>query len=315
MAATAQQLGIPSMQHVFNNQNLIPGAGDAIAQSAPIAYYVNGQQIALPPVNTIGAAATVPPLPDGLQVQYAPSFMGYPIPANMPKPISNFGQLQIYPLQLPGAVTGTDTNNMLLANNKVLLNILMAALLPLIQSYSHYPYGQDESGLGTLSDMVLNNRDTTDFLVPKGKQTLVGHIVSQAVDVTKDVISSPIYKTVASTAANIVAPGSGSLVNAALNKVAPTPTAQAAKQVTQSLSNEATAALTQQVTTGLPPPVTSVAQSQAQDAAAAAAAAPGSPQAAVATSVSMLQQYWWIPVGIILVGGLVIVLTTNKKAS
>jgi hypothetical protein len=225
--ATPAQLGISYMQSVFNNQNLIPGAADAIAANPPIQYYDDGVQVLLPPVPS-GNQASPPPLPTNLQVVYAQSFMGYTIPAGMPRPVNNNGALQIYPLQMPGVTSGSVTNNQLTANNKVLLNILMAALLPLIQSYSPARYGQDASGLAKLSDMVLNNRDTSNFLNPKESNTLVGNVAMGAVNLQKAIVTNPVYKAVAPTIANLVVPGSGAIVSAGLsgeaavlNKISP----------------------------------------------------------------------------------------------
>ena len=236
--ATPAQLGISYMQSVFNNQNLIPGAADAIAANPPIQYYDDGQQVLLPPVPA-GNQANPPPLPTNLQVVYSPSFMGYTIPAGMPRPINNNGALQIYPLQMPGVTSGNVTNSQLEANNKVLLNILMAALLPLIQSYSPARYGQDASGLDKLSSMVLNNRDTSNFLNPKESNTVVGNIATGVVNLQKAIVTNPIYKAVAPTVANLVVPGSGAIVSAGLtvsaavlNKVSPAGSGPAALSTT-----------------------------------------------------------------------------------
>lgn len=211
-----QQSGAYYGKLVYDNQKLIPGAGDAFLQAPPLTYWVGGQQLILPPANLVVGAA-VPPLPVGLQVRYADSFMGYPIPANMPRPVVASGnRLQISPLEL--GATGDQTNQMLTANGNVLLNLLMSATGALINSYSSRPYSNPAvNGPGTsgafnaLSHYLLNLRNKDNFLDPQIERTFAGEVIA---DVASTVL--PIVEAVAPTIVNAVVPGAGAPLKAGL---------------------------------------------------------------------------------------------------
>ena len=207
---TPSQLGIPFAQKVFNNQNLIPGAAAAIAQNPPFQFWSNGQQIALPPENTI-VGGSVPTLPPDLQVRYAASFMGYPIPVNMLRVVVVNGQLEISPWQITtdpnayfsqDATIGAATNAALVANNKVLLNILMSVVGNLVNSYSSTPYAND---LNKLSHYILDLRNKQDFLKPVDTKTAIGYFLQADADIFNKYVA-PIGKAVINT---IIAPGTG----------------------------------------------------------------------------------------------------------
>lgn len=201
---------------VFDNQNKIAGAGDAFLQNPPLSYWVGGQQLVLPPANLVPGAA-VPPLPVGLRVQYADSFMGYPIPAGMPRPVVASGnRLQLSPLEL--GATGDQTNQLLTANGNLLLNLLMAATGALINSYSSRPYSNPAvNGPGTsgaynaLSHYILDLRNKDNFLDPQIERTFAGNVI-------KDVASTvlPIVESVAPAIVNAVVPGAGAPLKAGL---------------------------------------------------------------------------------------------------
>lgn len=215
-ALDPNQSGAAYGKKVFDNQNLIPGAGNAFLQDPPISFWIGNQQLVLPPPNLVPGAA-VPALPAGLVVQYAPSFMGFPIPANMPRPVVVSGnRLQISPLELGS--NGDQTNSLLVANNKVLLNVLMSAMGALINSYSSRPYsnpvvnGPGTAGaFNTLSHYILQDRNKDNFLDPIIERTFAGNIINTVANTVL-----PIVKPIVSTVANVVVPGSGSFVNAFL---------------------------------------------------------------------------------------------------
>jgi hypothetical protein len=210
--ATSAQTGAYYGQAVFNNQNLIPSAGAAFLQSSPVTYWLNGQQLLLPPQNTVPGSA-VPPLPVGLVVKYAPSFMGYPIPSNMPVPVVKSGNVLQWScaVNAPGCVTSAQ----LLANNKILLNILMSAMGPLINSYSSYPYA---NGFDMLSNDILTKSSPTskaNMLNPDDNQTLAGEVLT---DVGNTVL--PIVAPVVGLAVSAVAtPAAGAAAAAALEGI------------------------------------------------------------------------------------------------
>lgn len=186
---TPAQLGIPFFQKVFANQNLIPGAVEELARNPPIWFTLDGQVYPLPPENTV-AGGIVPKIPAGLRVNYATSFMGYRIPTDMPRPTVVDGKLRIYPLEFASTkpdlstlsalskflatMPGTATNQILLANNKVLLNILMSATGALVNSFAQFPYANK---LPDLSHYLLDLRDKDNFLEPTLKRTLAGYFL------------------------------------------------------------------------------------------------------------------------------------------
>lgn len=217
LQGSQQQMGIDYAIKVFGNQNLTPGAANALAANPPFRFYANGLQILLPPPNLIVGAA-VPALPDGIQVLWAPSFMGVPIPADMIGPSSAGGHLTIQPLEIMSAGgDGGHTNAALSANNKVLLNLLMSVMGALINSYSSRPYSNPQvnnGAFGTLSHYVLDLRNKADFLSPQADP---GSILQQAINT----VATP-FATVAGIAANVVVPGSGAAVTAAQKSIAAT---------------------------------------------------------------------------------------------
>jgi hypothetical protein len=208
---TDAQLGIPYGQKVFNNQNLTPGAADAIEANPPWRFYVQTATgtfpMLLPPENTVGGAA-VPPLPDGIIVYWNTSFMGVTIPSDMMGPYSKGGKLTIQPVVTASSGgTGATTDTQLLADNKILLNLLMSVMGALINSYSSYPYA---NGFGMLSNDILEKRTKADFLLPDASSTVLQTIVNTAL--------KP-YEAVGNTVANLVVPGSGTALQAAENTI------------------------------------------------------------------------------------------------
>lgn len=204
----------------FDNQNLTPGAGDAYLANPPVTYWVNGQQLILPKPNaTIGGA--VPPLPAGLQVRYAPSFMGVPIPSVMPSPTvdSQANRLYCSPAVFPG-MSGDQTNATLLAHNKLLLNIVISAFGAIISCYSSYPYANpyisghyNPAAFGTLSSYILTERTRSNYLISDPDKGTFFHQVLSTISNTV----LPIYQKIAPTIANAVIPGSGAVISPILN--------------------------------------------------------------------------------------------------
>jgi hypothetical protein len=202
---------------VFDNNGQIPGAGNAFLANPPITYWIGNQELILPPPNQVIGGA-VPALPMGLVVQYAPSFMGLPIPVNMPRPVVNTNnRLQISPLEL--GANGTQTNQLLMANHNFLLSILQTAIGTLVNAYSSHPYtnpainGPGTSGAFNASaHYILALRNKDNFLDPQIEKTFAGEVIS---DIGNTVI--PIIKPIASTVVNAVVPGAGVAVNALLS--------------------------------------------------------------------------------------------------
>jgi hypothetical protein len=215
-ALSSKQSGGYYGQLVFNNQNLIPGAGSAFLTNPPVTYWLNGAQLVLPPPNMV-VGAPVPPLPVGLRVQYAPSFMGIPIPANMPRPVvASQNRLQLAPLEL--GLSGAQTNQMLTANGNFLLNILMSATGALVNAYSSRPYSNPAvNGPGTsgafndLSHYILDLRNKDNFLDPQVEKTFAGNVISDVANVVL-----PVVEVVAPTVVNAVVPGAGTALKAGL---------------------------------------------------------------------------------------------------
>lgn len=232
LQGTPQQMGIDYAVKVFANQNLTPGATAALQQDPPFRFLVGMQQMLLPPpVTKIGAP--VPRLPDGATVVWAPSFMGVPIPTDMISPIGVNGRLIIDPLEIQSAGgSGNQTNAKLLANNKMLLNLLMSVVGALVNSYSSRPYSNpaiNNGAFATLSHYILDLRDKADFLSPQPDR---GTVLQG--------IASPLG-TVFGTVANFIVPGSGSLVGGAVKKAA----SSAGGKINNAANNNTSTALTQ----------------------------------------------------------------------
>jgi hypothetical protein len=211
-ALTPAQSGAYYGAAAYNNQNLIPGAGTAFLANPPITYWVTGGQLILPPTNEIGGAA-VPALPTDLQVKYASSFMGYPIPSNLPYPVVKAGNVLQWSAPVNGV--GSITSAQLEANNKLLWVFMMAAMGPLINSYSSYPYA---NGFGMLSSDIMTKSSPTskyNMLNPDDKETFVGQVLTE---VGTQVL--PVVATVAGLVTSVVAsPAAGAAVTAALEGV------------------------------------------------------------------------------------------------
>jgi hypothetical protein len=230
-AMTQAQLnasGIYFALKVFANQNLTPQAATELISNPPFVFTLNGLRYNLPPENKVNGGA-VPLMPPGLTVQYAPSFLGVPIPAYMPKPFVNTNnRLQIAPLQLSptqpfstDASVGNATNAMLLGNNKVLLNILMSVMGAMINSFSSHPYA---NGFNDLSHYIIDLRNKDNFLDPIDKKTIGGLVLQVA---AKDVL--PVAEAVVSIAIPVTAPFIA-LGAAALNPLAVKATSDKADQ-------------------------------------------------------------------------------------
>jgi hypothetical protein len=203
-------------KEVFDYYHAIPGAGDAFLADPPISYWVNGLELILPDPNKTPGAA-VPPLPLGLTVIYAPSFMGLPIPPNMPRPVVVAGnQLQISPLELGS--TGDQTNQLLEANGFFLLNILMSAMGTLVNAYSSRPYSNPQvntpsGAFGTLAHYITQLRNKANFLDPIVEKTFAGEILSAAGSTVLPLLAPVV---------NVIVPGSGAVLlgeSAVLNSV------------------------------------------------------------------------------------------------
>lgn len=227
VSVTPDQLGIPITKKVFSWKFANTAADAYIDQyGLPFIFVVNGQQILLPPPVTTGGTP-VPRLPDGLTVVYAASFMGVAIPSDFCKPVSNNGALSIAPGECPSAVaqykgvalssraSGSPTNALMLNNGvdngvnkgETLLYVLMSVMENLIYSYSSYPWG---NGFNDLSDYIMTKRNYPNFLIPPNKKTFVGSIISDVAPIYVNTI-----EPIVDTAANIVAPGSGTAAAAA----------------------------------------------------------------------------------------------------
>ncbi len=192
-------------QRVFNHlldntgvDKIIPGAIQEIATNPPVQFLDKGVPLSLPLPWTMGGRGHT--LPPGLQVQYADSFMGYPIPANLPTPVVVNGGLQWSPFDIPGQ-PGQATNAILTANYRVLLKVMMSAMGALIQSYSPWPYGQDDAGLQTLAHYILDLRNKEDFREAVDKLTLVGSMI-QAAGNTLTAIEEGVLKFVGAPSRN-----------------------------------------------------------------------------------------------------------------
>lgn len=185
----------------------------------PFIFVINGNQILLPPAVETGGTA-VPPLPDGLTVQYAPSFMGVAIPSDFLAPMCSGGRLALYPSSvgsaqslypaMSGRAGGDWTANLLIGGGdtslpnqgETLLRIIMAVMECLIYSYSSYPWGNHYNDL---SSAMMTGRNYSNFLVyPYTKGTFLGQVLNDVAPVYTKYIAP-----VLGIAATVVAPGVG----------------------------------------------------------------------------------------------------------
>lgn len=212
--------GIYFALKVFANQNLTPAAATELINNPPFVFVLNGLRYNLPPENKINGGL-VPPLPVGLTVQYAPSFLGVPIPAYMLKPFVNTGnRLQIAPLQIsPTAPFSTDssvgnqTNALLVGNNKVLLNLIMSVMGSLVNSFSSHPWANN---FGSLSHYILDLRNKDNYLDPVATKTIAGVVLQGAAQYVLPVAEA-VVSVIVPVAAPFIAAGA-SVLNPALNK-------------------------------------------------------------------------------------------------
>lgn len=198
-------------------------ASDWIDQyGMPFYFVIGGNQILLPPVVQSGGTA-VPPLPDGLTVVFAQSFMNVAIPADMIKPMCSNGKLSINPLEIASAqqlfpvmsprANGSWTNNALIGGGittapnqgETLIRLIMAAMECLIYSYSSYPWG---NGYNDLSQAIMENRNISNFLVyPYPGKTVLANVLNSVTPIYTKYIAP-----VLGVAATVVAPGVGTAI-------------------------------------------------------------------------------------------------------
>lgn len=205
---TADQQGIPIMQAAFNHWGSeYPGAAAWLASNPPYRFMLGGEQLILPPAVQSGGQP-VPPMPDGIYLQWDSNFMGHPIPADMLNVNTKGNALTVWPLEVMSAGgTGSQTNNLLYNTNRYLGFLFLSALENLIYSYSSYPWGNQWNDL---SQQLNSSRNYSNWLVyPKtGQKTWLGNLLQQASKVETAV--APVLETVA----NVAVPGSGALIAA-----------------------------------------------------------------------------------------------------
>ncbi len=182
---TADQLGIPIAQAVFQKYPEFPGALDEIARNPPVRFFVGNNQIPLPPAVTHGGQA-VPMIPNGLRLVWDTTFMGKPIPADMLNVAVSNGMLKVFPQTIASVGDYNATNDYLWNHQRWLLFLYLGALENLIYSYSSYPWGNKWDDLaGYLHD----HRDYNNWLAyyDQNQKTFFGNVLQQTVSVVSDV--------------------------------------------------------------------------------------------------------------------------------
>jgi hypothetical protein len=190
---TADQMGLPYAMQIlargFDGKH--PGAADAWWNDPPVTFWYNGQQLALPPPNSYGQPAPI--LPVGLEIRYAPSFMGYTIPSGMPRPCvapgppggQNYLRLcpNGFPEQKLSFVTIDPTSTLFSANDSFLLSVIEAAVGPLINAYSSYPYASNYNSTNNIDDKMFNHRNAFDLLQPSISKTVLMSVAQDVLPV------------------------------------------------------------------------------------------------------------------------------------
>lgn len=149
---------------------LIFGDIPELYTNPPVKFTLDGLPFVLPHYVTV-AGTPVPPIPSQIKVEYAKSFQGVPIPDNMIRPVVENGGLYIRPLEL--GTSGAMTNQLLVQNKNLLLNVLTCAIGPIQNAYQSDP---DANRIQRMRIRILENRNT-NFLQPKEIKTLAGRIL------------------------------------------------------------------------------------------------------------------------------------------
>ena len=203
---TADQLGIPIAQKVFDKYSGYPGAQAEIARNPPVRFFVGNTQIPLPPPTTYGGQP-VPYMPDGLRLVWDSTFMGMPIPADMLNIRVINDTLSVWPYEIASVGNSSNTTIDYLWNtHRYLLFLMLGALENLIYSYSSYAWGNQWDDL---SETLNSKRNYPNWLVyPYEKKTFFGNIIQQVAQVEQKI--APIL----AAGANAVLPGSGAIIQA-----------------------------------------------------------------------------------------------------
>lgn len=148
---------------------------------AGVQFLVGGAELKLPPDNTAGTVP--PPLPDFTTI-YPASWNGVAIPADLPRPVNNGGKLQFNPAREDRAVMA--------ANNSLLATFLTNVMAPLINSYSQYPYANNDNTGSKLADrvwwdLVDGNPKVDNYLIPVDVKTAAGAAIQKVGQVVQDV--------------------------------------------------------------------------------------------------------------------------------
>lgn len=192
---TADQMGLPYAMQILSRgyDPKHPGAADAWWNDPPVTFWLNGSPFPLPPPNSYGKPA--PLLPLGLEVRYAPSFMGQAIPSNLPRPCVAPGNpggqnnLRLCPNNLPpvnmGGFLGLQdvTSQILSDNDSFLLSVLESAVGPLINAYSSYPYASNYNSTNNIDDKMFNHRNAKDLLQPSISKDVLMTVAQDALPV------------------------------------------------------------------------------------------------------------------------------------
>jgi hypothetical protein len=121
-----------------------------------------------------------PPALPAFVVNYPSTYLGIPLPSNLPKPVYVNGAVQCLP-------KGLDWN-ILKSDNFFWLTFLCSVFAPIIDTYSQYPYSDDEN---KLAERILYDQDSSDpignYLVPPITKTWVGEAVDFVSEVVQDV--------------------------------------------------------------------------------------------------------------------------------
>lgn len=129
-----------------------------------------------------------PPAMPNFVVNYPSSYLGKQLPANFPKPVWVNGQLQCLP-------KGLDWN-ILKNDNFFWLTFLCSTFAPIIDTYSQFPYSDDEN---KLAERLLYDQDSSDpignYLNPPITKTWIGEIIQDIGEIIVD-IGSVIMKYV-----------------------------------------------------------------------------------------------------------------------
>ena len=116
------------------------------------------------------AGTNPPPLPKDLFVVYPPTYLGLPVPAELPKPVNRDGKLQWS--------HDESIEDLMRSENFIWYSFLRLVIAPLINCYAKYPYVYtgDQLADRVWNDLTAGNEYVDNYLTPPETKTFLGKL-------------------------------------------------------------------------------------------------------------------------------------------